>query len=356
MPKTTVGLEVGSTGVKLVELIHRGEECQLKNLGLSQFPLHREGTDYIREEALVVHLIKGLIQKYKVNKKRVVTSVGGKSVIIRRIRVPQMKLQELDQALKWEAEEYIPYPINEVTFGFHILEKNLSESENGEISLILVGARNEIIQSHLKVIRQAGISPAIIDVNPFALFNVFDHIGSKDKEGTALLEIGHQNTDLVISEKDSPFLVRNIEFGGYQITQGIRDEFNNSYIEAEKLKKSYGLVKGEDEVPRESEESAKVDRIIRKSLDNLVNEIARSFEYYTSNREGALVKKIILSGGGSLLKNIDKFLAEQLGIPVEIINPFKNIIYDSRNFPSELLLSLAPLFSISVGLALREVS
>jgi len=267
-----------------------------------------------------------------------------------------MKTEELTQALKWEMEEYIPYPVNEVTFGFHILNKNLSESENGEMSLILAAARNEIIQSHLKIMRHAGISPIIIDVNPFALFNVFDHISSKDKEGIALLEIGHRNTDLVISEKDSPFLVRNIKLGGHQITQGIRDEFNTSYAEAEKLKKSYGLMEEEGKVSRESEESVKVDRIIRKSLNNLVNEIARSFEYYTSNREGALVKKIVLSGGGSLLKNIDKFLAEQLGISVEIINPFKNIIYNSRDFPSELLSSLAPLFSIPVGLALREVS
>ncbi len=356
MAKTTVGLEVGATGVKLVELIHRGNECQLKSLGLAQIPLYKKGVDNAKEKALIVRLIKDLMQRYKVNRKRVVISVGGESVIIRRIKVPQMEPKELNQALKWEAEEYIPYPINEVTLGFHILKKSLSEAGNPEMSLILVGARNEIIQDQLKVMRQADISPIIIDVSPFALFNVFDHISSKDKEGVALLEFGHKNTDLVISEEDSPFLVRSIKFGGYQITKDIGDEFNIPFVEAEKLKKSYGLMEREDEVFKESEESVKLNRIIRKSLDSLVNEIAHSLEYYTSNREGALVKKIVLSGGGSLLKNIDKFLAEQLGIPVEIINPFENIICNSQNFPSEFLSSLSPLLSIPVGLALREVS
>ncbi len=356
MIKTTVGLKIGSTGVKLVELTHRAGKCQLKSLGLAQLPFHERGVDYAREETLITHTIRDLMQKYKVNKKCVVTAVGGGSVIIRRVKVPQMKPEELTQALKWEAEEYIPYPINEVTLAFHILKSSLSEAGNREMSLILVGARNEIIHSHLKVIMQAGISPVVIDVSPFALFNVFDHFSSEDKEGVALLEIGHQDTDLVILEKDSPFLVRNIKFGGKQITQSIRDEFNISYTEAEKLKKRYGLTEREDEVSRESEKSAKVDRIIRKSLDSLVNEITRSFEYYTSNRGGLSVKKIVLSGGTSLLKNIDKFLAQQIEIPVETINPFKNIIYDSRNFPSEFLFSLAPLFSISVGLALREVA
>ncbi len=356
MTKITVGLEVGATGIKLVELIHRGNECRLKSLGLAQIPLYKEGVDYVKEQALMVRLVKDLVQRYKVNKKCVAISVGGESVIIRRIKVPQMEPKELNQALKWEAEEYIPYPINEVTLGFHILKKGVSEVGNPEMSLILVGAKNEIIQGQLEIMRQADISPMIIDVTPFALFNVFDHISSKDKEGVALLEFGHRNVDLVLSGEDCPFLVRNIKLGGYQITRAIRDELNVSFTQAEELKKRYGLMEREDKVFKESEESMKVDRIIRKSLDSLVNEIAHSFEYYTSNREGALIGKVLLSGGGSLLKNIDKFLAEQLGIPVEIINPFKNIVYDSQSFPSQFLSSLSPLLSIPVGLALREVS
>ncbi|MFQ5835470.1 MAG: type IV pilus assembly protein PilM [bacterium] len=366
MAKVTVGLEVGRGAVKAVELIHRKNGYQLRKLAGLEIPFGDH--DHTKREKVIVKVIKDLISKYRINTGRVVSGIGGESVIVRRITLPLMTEKEIAQAVRWQAEDYIPYSMDQVCLGFHVLNQRFSGEKGEEISVILVGVKHETIERHLRLLRQAGISPQAIDVNTLALFNVFQLSNPDETDGIAILEIGHGTTSIVLLDKGSPFLVRDVNLAGFHITKTMAEEIGTSFATAEEIKQGYGLV-ASDGSEREvysndglkepgvkgKVEKSQVDQIIRKSMEDLVEEIIHSFEYYASQREGEPIKKVVLSGGTSQLPNIDKFLSEELGLPVKIISPFAKITYESKNFPADYLTRVGPMFTVALGFALNEV-
>jgi type IV pilus assembly protein PilM len=354
MAKVTVGLKVGSTSLKFVEIIQRKGGFRLKKIGVEEFPLSEKSQEYLSHSSFLAGKIQEVITIHKLNPRRIVTGVEGKSVVVRIIRVPQMKDSELRRAIKWEAEEHIPYPMEDVSLGYYVLRRDLLGSRGREISILLVGVKRKSIDEHLSIFQQAGLCPAIIDVNSLALYNVVKNSNIEITEGTALLNIGHRISNLVIIAEDFPWLVRDINFGGDNITRDLAKAWGISYVEAEKVKKTRGI-SGIDLESEVSIEEKEISRVIRDSLEVLIKEIVHSFEYFTSNRKGALVQRVFLAGGGSLIKNMDKFLSQELEISVQRINPFSNIRYPEKKF-QQFLPSRGPLFAIPAGLALREVS
>lgn len=360
MARVNLGLDIGTDSVKAVELINNKNGYELRNLIKIDLPSTQEN---IEKEAITAKLIKGLIDKYKVNTRRVVSAVKGESVIVRRIRMPLMGQRETNQAVRWQAEEHIPYSLEQVCLSFQVLERNLMGEEGEYMSVILVGVKKEAIRKHLQVLARAGVSPRIVDVDAVALFNVFQLSNPKDKDKVALLEIGHSNTSIVILDRGYPFLIRDINWGGFHLTQSVEKALKVSYEVAQEMKERYGIDAEEVGLSRsvnsenESEEKNRrlVDAAIRKAMNTLVKEIVHSFEYYTSQKEGTAITKVILSGGTSCLKNIDKFLSEELGLSVEIINPFTIITEKSAKFESEYLLKGSSLFTVGIGLALRKM-
>ena len=366
MAKVIVGLEVGTGAVKAVELTLRKNSRRLRKLARLEMPFEDHG--HTKREKIMVKLIKDLISKYRINTRRVVSGVGGESVIVRRITLPLMTEKEISQAVKWQAEEYIPYSMDQVYLGYHVLNQRFSEEKREEMAVILVGVKRETIEKHLWLLRQAGISPQAIGVNTVALFNVFQLSNLDETDGIAILEIGHSTTSIVLLDKGSPSLIRDVNLAGFHITETIAEKIGTSFATAEQIKQRYGLVTSngsegevylndalkEPGVKGEVDESL-VDQIIRKSMEDLVEEIIHSFEYYASQREGRPIKKVVLSGGSSQLRNIDKFLSEELGLPVKIISPFAKITYESKEFQPDYLARVGPMFTVALGFALQEV-
>ncbi|MEA1965371.1 MAG: type IV pilus assembly protein PilM [Candidatus Aerophobetes bacterium] len=349
MAKVSVGLEIGGRAVKAVELIHRKKSYRLRKLGMVEIKPIEENS---QSEALTIEALKKLISKYKINPKQIISGIGGDKVIVRIVEMPQMTDKELAQSIRWQVEEYIPYPSSEVSLGFHILDKDLPGEK---MSVMLVGVKEEMIEAHLHLLQKAGISPQIIDVNALALFNAFQLFNPEELSNIALLDIGHYRTSIVLLIRGTPFVVRDINIGGFQITRSIAEQLKINYEEAEKIKKKYGFLTLQ-EIEREGEEKrGLVDRVIRKSMDNLVKETIHSFEYYTSQRGGEGINKLVLSGGSSCLKNIGGFLSEELEIPVEKYQPFEKITYDSRKFRAPYLVETGPMFTVALGLSLRKV-
>jgi len=348
MAKVSVGLEIGGRAVKAVELIHRKKGYELKKLGMVEVNLIEEDS---QREALTIEAIKKLVSEYKINPKRVISGIGGDKVIARIVEMPQMTDKELEQSIRWQVEEYIPYPSSEVSLGFHILDKDLAGEK---MSVMLVGVKKEMIEAHLHLLQKAGISPQIIDVNALALFNAFQLFNTEELSNIALLDIGHYTSSIILLVRGSPFVVRDINIGGFQITRSIAKQLKIDYEEAGEIKKKYGLL-ALQRIEKEGEEKRKLlDKVIRESMDNLIKEIIHSFEYYTSQRGGEAINKLILSGGTSCLKNIGGFLSEELGISVEKYDPFKKIAYDSRKFQTAFLAEIGPMFTVPLGLALRK--
>jgi len=364
MAKVNLGLDIGTASIKAVELIHKEDGYELKNLIKVDLPWVEKG---IEREIATVRLIRALIRKYKINTRRIISGIRGESVIVRRIRMPSMENKEISQAIRWQAEEYIPYSLDQVCLGFQVLERNLMGEEGEEISVILVGVKKETVKKHLRLLNKAGIFPQIIDVDAFALFNVFQLSNPEDKNSTALLEIGHNTTSIVLLDRGYPFLIREINWGGFHLIQAIRKELNVSYQLAQEMKEKYGIMNLDTELvdldkriklEDENEEEVKrkqVDRAIKKAMDALLEELVHSFEYYASQREKGTIKRVILSGGTSCLKNIDKFLSEELGVPVEIVNPFQVVAGEPAKFQSEYSSRMSSFFTVGLGLALRKI-
>ena len=366
MAKVIVGLEMGMGAVKAAELIHKKNGYQLRKLARLEIPF--EDHDHTKREEIIVKVIKAVISKYRINTRRVVSGVGGESVIVRRITLPLMTDKEIAQAVRWQAEDYIPYSMDQVCLGFHVLDRGFSGEKEEKIPVILVGVKRETIERHLWLLRKAGIFPQAINVNTLALFNVFQLSNPDETDGIALLEVGHGTTSIVVLDKGSPFLIRDVSLGGFHITQTMAEEMGTSFTRAEEIKQRYGLLASDgserevysDDGPKEltikgSVDKKLVDQIIRKSMEALVEEIIHSFEYYSSQREGKPIKKVVLSGGTSQLPNIDKFLSEELGLPVTIISPFAKITYNSRKFQPDYLARVGPMFTVALGFALQEV-
>jgi len=360
MARVNLGLDIGTASVKAVELINNKNGYELRNLIKIDLPRMQEN---IEKEAITAKLIKGLIDKHKVNTGRVISGVKGESVIVRRIRMPLMGQRETNQAVRWQAEEHIPYSLDQVCLSFQVLERNLMGEEGEYMSVILVGVKKEAIRKHLQVLNRASVFPRIVDADALALFNVFQLSNPEDKDKVALLEIGHNNTSIVILDRGSPFLIRDINWGGFHLTQSVKKGLKVSYEVAQEMKEKYGIDAEEIDLSRpvnsqnESEEKNKrlVNAAIRKAMNTLVKEIVHSFEYYTSQKEGTAIKRVILSGGTSCLRNIDKFLSEELGLSVEIINPFTIITGKPAKFESEYLSKGSSLFTVGIGLALRKI-
>jgi len=350
----TVGLKIGSTSLKFVELLHKKNEYKVRNLGKEDFPLSEKREGYVNYTSFIAQKIKDVIRKYNLSYKRIVTGIEGESVAVRLIRVPYMKDSELHEAIKWEAQEHLPYPLDDVALDYYVLKRNLLGAQGREMSVLLAGVRKQTIDEHLQIFQEAGLCPAIIDVNSLALYNICERIKMDKKEGTALLNIGHYITNLLILTEDYPFLVRDIKFGGHNITLSLAESLGVTYREAEEIKKARIFSERAQQLGKSVSEE-EVEEIIRSSLGELINEVVRSFEYFTSNREGSPVRKVITSGGTSLVKNIDVLLSQELGISIEKMNPFANISYSKTDF-RELLPSLSPAFAVPVGLALREIS
>jgi len=274
-----------------------------------------------------------------------------------------MGQRETNQAIRWQAEERIPYSLDQICLSFQVLERNLMGEEGEYMSVILVGVKKEAIRKHLQVLTRAGVFPRIIDVDALALFNVFQLSNPKDNDKIALLEIGHNNTSIVILDRGYPFLVRDISWGGFHLTQSVKKGLKVSYEVAQKMKERYGIDAEDIDLSRtvnlenESEEKNKrlVNAAIRKEMNTLVKEIVHSFEYYTSQKEGRAIKRVILSGGTSCLRNIDKFLSEELGLSVEIINPFTIITGEPAESQAEYSSKGSSLFTVGLGLALRRI-
>lgn len=352
MSKITVGLKVGSTSLKFVELVHKKEGYRLKNISIEEFPFSEKKDGYLNHPGFIAEKIREVIRRYRLSPKRIVTGVEGESVAVRLIKVPPMKENELREAIRWEAEEHLPYPVEDIVLGYQVLKNGMSDSQSKELSVLLVGVKKENVDEHLRLFNQIGIYPAIVDVNSLALYNVAESIKMTDKaEGCALLNIGHYTTNLLVLSRGFPFLIRDIKFGGDNITRSLIKSLGVNYAQAERIKKDFSITGGGLKVDIKEEE---VDRLIKEALADLVKEMVHSFEYFTSTREGVPVQRVILSGGSCLIKNIDDFLSQQLGIPVERMNPFASIIYQREKLGFSPL--LAPLFAVSVGLAMREIS
>ena len=340
-----VGLDIGSRSIKAAELTETKQGLSLKRFGIVDIAhgAIEEGT--INDPETVAESIKQLFKSYNIKESNVAVSIGGYSVIVKKISVQTMDEEKLQETIHFEAEQYIPFDISDVNLDFQILGE--SESNPGQMNVFLVAAKKEMVNDYINLVNLAGLNPCIVDIEAFALQNTFEANYDMQSENTALIDIGASKTSLNILKGNSSLFMRDVSLGCGQVNQKIMSLIECSFEEAEQLKC------GDDKPDRLTSEDLK--GIVSSVVTDWCTEIRRALDFFYSTYPEDQIKRIILSGGGANIDEFRELLATEASAEVESINPFKNFEIDKKNFDDAFIKQIAPQAAISMGLAMRKV-
>ena len=343
--KDVIGLDIGCSSIKLVELKQDKNGFKLQNLALSPLPPEAIVDGALMDSVAIIDTIRDLVASSRTKTKDVVTSVSGHSVIVKKISLPFMTEAELEESIQWEAERYIPFDINDVNIDFQIFG---STPENPEVmDVVLVAAKKDIINDYVSVIMESGLNPVIMDIDSFALENMLGinyDLGSE--EAIAIANVGASITNMTIIKNRISAFTRDIFKGGNQITEEIQRQLHVDHEEAERIKVGTKVDLTSQPI---------IQNVLKTASESLAIEIGNSLDFFQSTTTYEKISKIYLSGGGSKIKDFDAILEQQIGVPVEVANPFKKIEYSGKNFDMEYLREIGPIMAVGVGLASRKV-
>jgi type IV pilus assembly protein PilM len=351
-PKDVVGVDIGSHAVKVAQVKNEGGTLQLKAWGY--LPLAAKADVGPEEKAqAVVSALRAFFIEKGIKVKEAATSLSGNSVIVRYVKFPRLTRTELQATLATEAEPFIPFDINEVQLGFHILSEIVEDGQK-KMETVLVAAKKDLVGQRLDALGGAGLTPTIIDVDSFALENVDERLRDPKSTGATLyLNIGHSVTNLSIVEAGVTRVVRDVFISGQTVTKAIMKAFQCDAVRAEELKRSRGIfvdpAEKEKALADGDRDGLGVSQAAGQVARDLVAEVHRSVDFYLSQGPDRSIARIVLSGGTARLKNLDKHLAQELKVPVSVLNPF-SFVKGGEQVPEDL----APAFAVAMGLALRQ--
>ncbi len=337
-----IALDIGSTFIKLVKLKGSDRNYHLVKFGMVPLPPEVIVEGAVMDAGRVVEAIKELLAAQKVSTKEVVISVSGSSVIIKRVSVADMSDEELSESIKWEAEQYIPFSIDDVNVDYQKLGPGAAE---GQADVLLVAVKKDKINDYVNLVKEAGLEPVVMDVDAFALANMYELNYEIESGTTALLNIGASVMNINVLKEGTSIFTRDITVGGNRYTEALQRDFGLSYEDAEKVKR------GE---PVEGADNAQIAGVMATVTEDVVAETQRSFEFFRSTTGSDAVSRVLVSGGCARIGNFMAVLSERLGISAEVINPFKNIKVDPKRFDPAFIAASAPLSAVAVGLAIRR--
>jgi len=339
-----VGLDIGSRSIKAAEVVKTNKGHRLKKFGVIDIAADAIQEGEIKDPEAVAGSIRKLFKQAKLKEKNVATSIGGYSVIVKKINVQRMPEEQLQETIQFEAEQYIPFDINDVNLDFQILEQ--SENNPNQMSVLLIAAKQDMINSYVDLIQMAGLHPSIIDVDAFSLHNIFELNYGIKTGNVALVDIGASKTSLNVIRGASSEFIRDIPLGCDQINQQIISHLDCSAEESEKLK--FG--KHPDKISPED-----LQGIVSAVVADWCTEIRRAFDFFYSTYPDDQLSKIFLSGGGANIKEFHQLLADEASAEVETVDPFKNLLVNHRQLSASYLGQIAPQAAICLGLAIRRV-
>jgi type IV pilus assembly protein PilM len=344
--KLAVGLDIGSSSVKLVQLREKKGGYALQAFGTTRLPPETIVDGALMNSSAVVQAIQDLVAEHKVKAKEIAIGVRGHSVIIKKISLPRMSQEELDESIQWEAEQYIPFDVKDVNIDTQILTPDGDGA--GQMDVLLVAAKKDMINDYTSVCAEAGLAATVVDVDAFAVQNAYE--ASYDLapgETVVLINVGAAVTNINILASGTTTFTRDVTMGGNSFTEEIQKQLNISYDEAEALKVG-GQGESDAVVPQE------VERVMQGVAEQLAGEIQRSLDFYAATAADNRISRVFLSGGTARIPALFKVIEQRAAVPVEILNPFKAIEIDNRRFDPMALTNSAASAAVAVGLALRR--
>src|SRR5436309_7175708 len=341
--QSLVGLDIGSHSVKLAEVESQANKgYRLVNWGISP-PLGEAIVDgEIMDRQLVVDAIVNLLESRAIRTRNVAASVSGRAVIVKKITMNRLSADDAQQAVYWEAEQHVPYDINDVSLDFEIL--GASPNDPKQMQVLLVAAKKDMVMSFSDLMREAGLQPIIVDVDSFAAQNALQaNYDFGTEEVVAILNIGAEITNINIVQGGVPYFTKDLQVGGHSFIEAAQRKFNLSQSEAA------AAVRGE------SGAALEIAPVIEQACEGLATALERAQAYLRTAGEAGAVSRIMLCGGGALTPDLAEFLNRRIGVPTEIANPLARIAYDPALFAGQDVMKAAPFPTVGLGLALRRL-
>lgn len=340
-----VGLDIGSSTIKLVQLSERGGEYTLENYALAELDPDAIVDGAVMDAGVVAEAIENMFTTTKIKSKKVCIAVSGNSVIVKKISVPIMDEEDLAENIAWEAEQYIPFEINDVHLDFYVMESEDQSVPSGQMNVLLVAAKRDRVSEMVSLVEDAGLKVMVVDVDAFGLENIYGANYGVGDRVTGLVNIGASVININVLVDGISAFTRDISMGGNRYTEEIQKSLNISFNEAERAKCGDAL------------EGIDVDRVLQITQETNVEvaaEIGRTFDYFKTSAQVDQVDKVFLSGGGSKAHGLVDQISERLGIPAQILNPFENI-HLARGIEPGPLQDVAPFLGVAAGLATRKL-
>ena len=344
--KSVVGLDIGSSAVKAVELKPSAKEFRVAAFGIEPVPADAIVDGAIIDAAAVATSIRRLFEQKGFKSKDVCASLSGSAVIVKKITLPVMTDSELSESIYWEAEQYIPFDIQDVNLDYQILDAGTGPDSRGSMEVLLVAAKKEKISDYTGVIGQAGRTAVIVDVDAFALQNAFEaNYGFDPKHVVVLLNAGASAINVNILQGEQSVFARDVSMGGNSYTEAVQKELDLPFEAAEQLKKG---------IPVDGATFEEAQPVLRAVTENVLLEIQKTFDFFRATAASDHIDRIVVSGGASRVDGFHGMLQDRFGTLVEDFDPFRAVIWDQKKLGAPSA-DHAATAAVAVGLALRKV-
>jgi type IV pilus assembly protein PilM len=340
--KTTVGLDIGSGLIKVAVIDHSKKEPELVKATVAPLLADAIVEGEVMDPGIVAEAIQTALAGAGVKSKEVVTAVGGRDVIIKKIQIERVKEQQARELMRWEAEQHVPFDMESVELDFQILDP---DADGLEMSVLLVAAKRELIESKVRVLGDAGLQLAAVDVDAFALHNAFEVNHPDALDGlVGLVNIGHEVTNVNILDEGVPILTRDITVGTRRFREDLQRERGLGPEEAQNLLQGY-------------DRSPHIEAVLASRGEEVAVGIERAAAFLASNsRNGSQLREVYTCGGGSRIPGLSDFLSNRLHLRVHQANPLANLKIRDGALESLVTDEIAPLLMLPIGLALRKVA
>jgi type IV pilus assembly protein PilM len=344
--ETLTGLDIGSSSIKILQLAQNRGKYKIERFGVKALPTETIVDGSIMDGHEVVSTIREIVAEQKLKQKNVALAISGTSVIVKKISLPPMAEEDLEKQIRFEAEQYIPFDINDVYLDFHILSTNEPSGDGQpEMSVLLVAAKKDKLNDYANAVRESGLTPKVVEVDAFAMENMYCmNYETLPGELTALVNIGASVMNINILKGGLSAFTRDITIGGNRYTERLQHDLSLSYEDAEAAKK--GQFRGVEEED--------VNAVMATVDMEVASEIGRSFDYFRTTSSYEDIARIMLSGGCSKIKSLATRISEHLSLETAVADPFRSLDVNALKMTPEELIDIAPSAAVVVGLALRQ--
>ncbi len=339
--KRTVGLDIGSGYVKLVVMDHGKTRPRIVKAAATPLVADAIVEGEVMDPTLVASTIRSLFETAGVKEKRVVTAVGGRDVIIKRIQMDRMKEADAREVIRWEAEQHVPFDMESVELDFQILDP---DGEGLQMTVLLVAAKRELVENKVALLLDAGLEPSIIDVDAFALHNAFELNYPEAMSGVVgFVNIGHETTNVSLVEDGVPVLNRDLAFGTRRLRESLQRERGLTADAAE------DVLEGRTTDPE-------LEEFIGGRAEEVALGVERAAAFLHASSSRAGLSRLYICGGGARVVRMAETLADRLQVPTEIANPVQRVDVEPGAFDLISIADMGPMLVLPVGLALRRAA